>query len=71
MTMQPFGSLTLRPGSSELLRPGGLHVMLTGLKAPLKRGGTFDMTLKFEKAGSLTVKVSNEKIGTRAPAKAD
>ena len=71
MTMQPFGSLTLRPGSSELLRPGGLHVMLTGLKAPLKRGGTFDMTLKFEKAGPLTVKVSIEKIGTRAPAKAD
>jgi copper(I)-binding protein len=41
--------------------------MLTGLKTPLKRGGSFEMTLKFEKAGSLTVKVGVEKIGARAP----
>jgi copper(I)-binding protein len=70
MTMQRFGSLTLRPKSSVLLRPGGLHVMLMGLKAPLKRGGNFDMTLKFEKAGLLTVNVVIEKIGARAPASA-
>ena len=68
MTMQPFGSLTLRPGSSILLRPGGLHVMLIGRKAPLKLGGSFDMTLRFEKSGSLTIKVDIEKIGARAPA---
>ena len=67
ITMQPFRELTLRPGSSVLLRPGGLHVMLMGLKAPLKRGGTFDMTLTFKNAGPLTVKVRVEKIGARAP----
>ncbi len=65
MTMRPVGALMLRPGASVSLRPGGLHVMLTGLKAPLKRGGSFDMTLTFEKAGSLTVKVGIEKIGAR------
>lgn len=68
-TMRAVGSLTLRPGFSVLLRPGGLHVMLTGLEAPLKRGGSFDMTLTFEKAGSLTVKVGIEKTGARAPAR--
>jgi periplasmic copper chaperone A len=67
MTMNSIGALTLRPASSVLLRPGGLHVMLMGLKAPLKRGGSFNMTLKFEKAGSLTVKVAIEKIGASAP----
>lgn len=70
MTMRPFGALILRPASSMLLRPGGLHVMLTGLKTPLKRGGSFEMTLIFEKAGSLTVKVGIEKIGARTPATA-
>ena len=67
MTMRPFSELTLRPGSSVLLRPGGLHVMLMGLKTPLKHGGTFDMTLTFENAGPLAVKVRIEKIGARAP----
>jgi len=70
MTMRPMGALILRPGSSVLLRPGGMHVMLTGLKAPLKKGGSFELTLKFEKAGSLTVKVGIAKIGARAPASA-
>jgi periplasmic copper chaperone A len=70
MTMRPMGELILRPGSSVLLRPGGMHVMLMGLTAPLKKGGSFDLTLNFEKAGSLTVKVGIEKIGARAPAAA-
>ena len=68
MTMQPMGALILRPGSSTLLRPGGIHVMLVGLKTPLKKGGSFDLTLNFEKAGSLTISVGIEKIGARAPA---
>ncbi len=67
MTMRPVGALALRPGTSVSLRPGGLHVMLTGLTAALKRGGSFDMTLTFEKAGSLTVRVGIEKIGARGP----
>lgn len=36
-------------------KPGGLHVMLVGLKAPLKAGGMQDMTLRFEKAGVVKV----------------
>ncbi|MGF1641593.1 MAG: copper chaperone PCu(A)C [Rhodospirillales bacterium] len=45
------------------LKPGGLHVMLIGLKAPLKEGATFPLTLSFEKAGDVTVEVTVAKAG--------
>jgi copper(I)-binding protein len=38
-------------------KPGGMHVMLIGLKTPLKVGNSFPMTLRFEKAGSVSVNV--------------
>jgi copper(I)-binding protein len=41
-------------GSAEL-KPLGLHVMLMGLEAPLKDGGTLPLTLVFEKAGEVPV----------------
>lgn len=39
------------------LKPGSYHVMLMGLKAPLKEGETFELELTFEKAGNVTVPV--------------
>lgn len=39
------------------LKPGSYHVMLLDLKEPLKEGDSFDLDLKFEKAGTKTVKV--------------
>ncbi len=33
------------------------HLMLVGLKAPLKDGDRFDLTLRFEKAGERTVQI--------------
>lgn len=35
----------------------GYHLMLEDLKAPLKEGERFDMTLRFEKAGERTVQI--------------
>ena len=49
--MLPTGPLTLAPGGQLTLRPGGLHLMLTGLKAPIKAGETVRVTLVFAKAG--------------------
>jgi copper(I)-binding protein len=43
-------------GSAEL-KPLGLHVMLMGLKQPLKEGETFPMTLVFEKQGEVGIAV--------------
>jgi copper(I)-binding protein len=37
--------------------------MFMGLKAPLKAGETFPLTLKFEKAGELTVQVKVQAPG--------
>ena len=49
-------------GSAEL-KPLGLHVMLMGLKRPLKDGETIPMTLHFERAGDVAIEA---KVG-KAP----
>jgi periplasmic copper chaperone A len=55
--MRPVDGIEVTPGSATVLRPGGLHVMLLGLKAPLKTGDTITLTLTFEKAGKVDVTV--------------
>jgi copper(I)-binding protein len=47
----------------------GMHLMLIGLKAPLKEGDSFPMTLQFERAGTVEVKVivDRPKPGGAAP----
>lgn len=44
-------------------RPGGMHIMLVGLKQPLKQGETFSMTLTFEKAGKRELSVPVAGVG--------
>ncbi len=44
-------------GAAEL-KPLGLHVMVMGLKAPLKDGETLPLTLVFEKAGEVAVEAT-------------
>lgn len=58
MRMREVGELPLAPGAVVKMRPGqGFHMMLMGLKQPLKEGDTFPMTLQFERGGSTDVKV--------------
>lgn len=56
MTMRelPEG-LPIPAGETVVLAPGGLHVMINGLTAPLTKGETLELTLKFEKAGEVKV----------------
>jgi periplasmic copper chaperone A len=64
-------SVEVAPGATAALSPeNGNHVMLEGLKQPLKRGETVPLTLVFEKAGQVTVKVTIEAAGARAATKA-
>lgn len=63
MKMRPAAGLDLPPGKPVTLAPGGYHVMLMGLKAPLKTGDTFPLTLRFEHAPAMTVTVTVEAIG--------
>lgn len=63
MRMRQVDGIALQPGQAVELKPGGYHVMFVGLKAPLKAGDTFPMTLKFEKAGEVRVDVKIEAPG--------
>ena len=55
--MRMAGEINIPAGSRIEMVPGGTHVMLEGLRAPLKTGDQFDLVLKFAKSGDRTVKV--------------
>ena len=49
--------LAVPAGSTIELKPGGTHVMITGLQAPLRRGETLNLRLRFEKSGEKPIDV--------------
>ena len=57
MRMEPAGIIEIPANSTVELMPGSLHVMFTGLKAPLKQGETITLVLNFEKSGAMQVAV--------------
>jgi copper(I)-binding protein len=63
MRMRQVDAIALPAGQTVKLQSGGYHVMLMGLKAPLKAGDRFPATLKFEKAGELQVEIKVEAPG--------
>jgi periplasmic copper chaperone A len=57
MKMEPLDTVEVPAMGTLAMSPGGIHIMLTGLKAPLKKGETIELTFTFEKAGALKVTV--------------
>lgn len=58
MKMRPVPGGFEVPANGRLeLKPGGKHVMLIGIVAPLVADQEIEVTLNFEKAGAITVKV--------------
>jgi copper(I)-binding protein len=55
--------LTIAPGTTVELKPGGFHLMFLDMKGPLKEGQTVDVTLTFDKAGSVTVPFPVQGLG--------
>lgn len=51
MRMRPLPSLEIHANSTVRFEPGGNHVMLIGLKSPLKPGSAIPLDLKFQKSG--------------------
>ncbi len=47
-----------RPAVPVTLAPGGYHIMLMGLKQPLKEGDSFPVTLGFQGSGQVTSTVT-------------
>lgn len=63
MKMREVKSIAVAEGSPTVLQPGGLHVMLLGLKAPLKEGREFPLKLTFKSGATknISVKVTGMK----------
>ncbi len=63
MKMRALDKLDIKGGEKLQMQPGaGAHIMLMGLKQPLKAGDSFPLTLTFRKAGKLTVEVKVKEI---------
>ena len=61
--MREMDAIKIAPGTMVTFKPGGMHIMMVGLKQPLKEGQTFPMTLAFEKAGKIDLMVPIAKVG--------
>lgn len=59
--------LEIPPGATVTLAPGGFHLMMMGLKGPLKQGARVPLTLTFEKAGRIDVELAVEGMGATHP----
>jgi len=69
MDAVPSG-LELPPGKPVALAPGGYHLMLEGLKQPLKQGESIPLHLTFAKAPPLDIMAEVQAIGAAGPAAA-
>ena len=68
MEMRPVpDGLPVTPGVPIHMAPGGYHIMLTGLKQPLKQGDHVPLTLTFQHAGAVTVQAVVAGPGASAP----
>jgi periplasmic copper chaperone A len=67
MQMRRVDAVEIAEGATKFV-PGGYHIMLLGLKQPLKAGDTFKLTLTFAAAGARDVEVA-VRSNTAAPAK--
>lgn len=57
MGMEPVESANLPAHGMLELKSGGLHLMLTGLKRPLRTGSNVELTLRFEDGYLVTVQL--------------
>jgi copper(I)-binding protein len=57
MKMEGLSSVDVGSGAPVAFEPSGRHVMLMGLKRPLKEGDVFPLTLTFANAGPMQTSV--------------
>tara|TARA_Y100001954_G_scaffold168524_2_gene178934 strand:- start:407 stop:967 length:561 start_codon:yes stop_codon:yes gene_type:complete len=67
MRMRRVEGINLPAGAKIMMKPGGYHVMFIGLHRPLMKGGSFPITLVFEKAGEIQVMVKVGSVGAMKP----
>lgn len=57
MGMRPVAFVPIPAGGTVTMAPGGTHVMLIGLTSELRAGSSFQITLTFERAGTVAATV--------------
>ncbi len=68
MEMRPVqGGLPVTPGAPIRMAPGGYHIMLLGLKQPLRQGDHLPITLLFEHAGAVAAEAAVAGPGASQP----
>ena len=55
--MRMAGEINVPAGNSIKMVPGGTHIMLEGLRTPLRTGDSFPLVLKFRESGEEKVSV--------------
>lgn len=55
MRMQQQSEVVIKPGESLEFAPGGLHIMLFGLKQPLREGQSVTISLQTKEGESISV----------------
>jgi copper(I)-binding protein len=55
MVMRPLSRFDIPSGGKLDMKPGSYHLMLLGLKHDLKAGESVNVSLRFEKAGEMSV----------------
>ena len=60
MAMHPVSRIVVPPHGTTALHPGGYHIMLLGLRHPLRAGERFPVTLRFSDGERVTVSVAVE-----------
>ena len=58
MRMRPVEGVDINPFGGADLEPGGLHLMIMGLKQKVAAGDRLPVTLIFEEAGEMEVKLT-------------
>jgi len=65
MTMRALeNGLEIKPGETVELKPAGAHIMIFGVKEPLKEGQTIPVTLTFKSAGTVEVPFVIKTLGS-------
>jgi copper(I)-binding protein len=64
---QVEGGIAVPAKGSLQLRPGSYHIMFMGLKRQLRHGERFPVTLRFQRAGSVTVQFAVQPVTSTGP----
>jgi copper(I)-binding protein len=61
------GGIAIPARGTVELRPGSFHIMFMGMRAPLRRGESVPVALRFARAGTVTARLVVQPIGAMGP----